>query len=64
MSKILLTIEIDTDNKNSCTIVNYLDGKVNESYRPTSLEHGAVDMMALILGFKPPFELKKRDIEP
>ncbi len=65
MSKILLTIEIDeeeTDKDKSCVIRNYLNGEMNETYRPTSVERGAVDMVALILGFRPPRVLQSSDI--
>lgn len=61
VSKITLTIEVDTDT-NKCVIRNYFNGVLDETYRPTSVERGVVDMTALILGYRPPRVLESRDI--
>jgi len=57
--KIILTVELDGD---CCTIRNYYDGLQDESYRSTSKEQATIDMVALLNGFQPPRNLRRRDI--
>jgi len=57
--KIVLTVELDGD---CCTVRNYYDGKQDESYRSTSKEKAVVDIVALLNGFQPPRNLRRRDI--